>query len=601
MQVETLPSGTILNGRYRIERALGSGGFGHVYLSVDLQTNTLYALKEYLVTGANGKAQLEHEAQVLSHLHHPNLPAYLAAFDERGHYYVVLGYIEGNDLTDYVRAVRQKNEVIPLALLMEWLLSICGAVAFLHSQRPPIIHRDIKPDNIRITPGGTAMLVDLGNAKTAADGARTLFFIRHQGTPGYAPLEQYPGGTGTDERSDIYALGGTLYFALTAHEPPSVSARTQALQQKRPDMLSLQERLAENPPDVPQEAKQFRLGVSKPSKPAPRHSRHLAQLGVLPPEVLRTLNAIIQRAMAMKPNDRYQSVTDLSNDLKMVLSALPVSTTPAASGGRPVDPHSTQPDLPMLYEAMQSAQAQAANQQSALAQPTSPPASTPHPAGLRCPRCGTEVNRPAPYCPSCGNPLMKSPNPPQNQGEARLNSPDKDISHAPTMKDISSEATLLISHRVAPQDSKGQLPRSEGPSAQAVQPGNFVPAPPKVKATGQAVLQTPSQPVLSTQPRTDEFQMPATPDRSGAPVRAQPFPPSSPLTPGRQATARPAPPSATNGRKTLFISLAIIVVVLILVMLILLVFLQGQNHRVSIFSNPAQYALIHARNMLEKG
>ena len=84
---------------------------------------------------------------------------------------------------------------------MEWLLSICDAVAFLHSQKPPIIHRDIKPDNIRITPSGTAMLVDLGNAKTAADGARTLFFIRHQGTPGYAPLEQYPGGTGTDERS----------------------------------------------------------------------------------------------------------------------------------------------------------------------------------------------------------------------------------------------------------------------------------------------------------------------------------------------------------------------------------------------------------------
>ena len=119
MQMETLPSGTILHGRYRIERALGSGGFGHVYLSVDLQTNAQYALKEYLVTGASGKAQLEHEAQVLSQLHHPNLPAFLSAFDERGHYYVVLGYIEGNDLTDYVRVVRQKNEIIPLARLMD--------------------------------------------------------------------------------------------------------------------------------------------------------------------------------------------------------------------------------------------------------------------------------------------------------------------------------------------------------------------------------------------------------------------------------------------------------------------------------------------------
>src|SRR4029077_17880851 len=137
-------------------------GFGHVYLSVDLQTNTQYAIKEYLVSGANGKAQLEHEAQVLSQLHHPNLPAFLSAFDERGHYYVVLGYIEGSDLTDYVRVVRQRNEVIPLAQVMTWILSIADAVIFLHSQQPPIIHRDIKPDNIRITSNGKAVLVDLG-------------------------------------------------------------------------------------------------------------------------------------------------------------------------------------------------------------------------------------------------------------------------------------------------------------------------------------------------------------------------------------------------------------------------------------------------------
>lgn len=352
MQVETLPAGTILHGRYRVERALGSGGFGHVYLSVDLQTRAQYAIKEYIVSGASGKAQLEHEVQVLRNLHHPNLPALLSAFDNGGRYYVVLGYIEGNDLTDYLRVARQKNEPIPLARLIEWLLSICDAVTFLHSQHPPIIHRDIKPDNIRITPGGTAILVDLGNAKTAADGARTLFFIRHQGTPGYAPLEQYPGGTGTDERSDVYALGGTLFFALTAHEPPSVTARNQSLQQKQPDLPGLPDLLAQNPPEGSQEARQFRLGISKPAKPQLRHSRHLAQLGTLPPELLRKLDSIIQRAMAMRPRDRYQSVADFSRDLKIVLRALPSSTLPSAPR-RPVDPHSTQPDLPMLYEDLQ--------------------------------------------------------------------------------------------------------------------------------------------------------------------------------------------------------------------------------------------------------
>src|SRR5215469_14578108 len=348
MVMETLPQGTILNGHYRIERALGSGGFGHVYLSVDLRTNQQYAIKEYLVTGASGKAQLEHEARVLSQLHHPNVPAFRDAFDERDRYYIVLGYIEGSDLTDLIRIVRQRNEIISVARILEWIISICDAVSFLHNHTPPVIHRDIKPDNIRITSDGMAILVDLGNAKATADGARTLFFIRHQGTPGYAPLEQYPGGTGTDTRSDVYALGGTLYFALTTHEPPNVSNRNQSIQQKLPDLPSLQEQLANNPPEASpasSSVRQFRLGVTKPAKPAPRHSKHLAQLGALPPEQLDHLNTIIKKAMAMKPKERYQSVSEMSNDLKLVLHYLPGPTqSPSTTSNRPVDPHSTQPD-----------------------------------------------------------------------------------------------------------------------------------------------------------------------------------------------------------------------------------------------------------------
>src|SRR5579875_3816985 len=295
--IETVPSGTVLRGRYRIERVLGSGGFGHVYQAVDLSTNQQYAVKEYLVTGASGQEQLKHEAAVLSQLHHPNLPAFQDAFIERGRYYVVLNYIEGNDLTDIIRIARQRNDIVPIPRIMEWLLAICDAVIFLHSQRPPVIHRDIKPDNIRITPNGTAVLVDLGNAKAVADGARTLFFIRHQGTPGYAPPEQYPGGAGTDARSDVYALGGTLYFALTGHEPADVSARNRLAQQRQPDLPSLQDQLAKNPPPndpAAEQWKQFQLGVNKPGKPVPRHSYHLAQLATLPPEQLKQLNAIIQ-------------------------------------------------------------------------------------------------------------------------------------------------------------------------------------------------------------------------------------------------------------------------------------------------------------------
>lgn len=592
MQTETLPSGTVLYGRYRIERALGSGGFGHVYLSVDLQSKAQYAIKEYLVTGASGKAQLEHEAQVLSHLHHPNLPALLAAFDEGGRYYVVINYIEGNDLTDYIRVVRQKNEVVPIARLMEWLLSICDAVAFLHSQHPPIIHRDIKPDNIRITPSGTAILVDLGNAKTAADGARTLFFIRHQGTPGYAPLEQYPGGTGTDERSDIYALGGTLYFALTAHEPPSVSSRNQALQQKQPDLPSLQDRLMQNPPDIPAEARQFRLGVSKPARPAPRHSRHLAQLGTLPPELLRKLDAIIQRAMAMRPKDRYQTVTDLSSDLKKVLQALPPSTLPSTGNNRPVDPHSTQPDLPMLYEAMQNAQT---SQQSTSAQPNPAPSQSVSPspqtpavpgAGARCPRCGMELTRLAPFCPHCGNPLNKPSRAQADQAEA--GSPQtrgKGSSRPPIVRDISEVTTVVISPRTPAQDSTKQSQHTTLPATQLNQQTSAHHTP---STMTQQQTPAPSQPVPAVQAQSVPPKMPSKTKPTGTHGNVKPFMPSASLNttsgqaPSPKTLAPPLPPtiSADTDKmipKKFVISLAIAIVTLIIVMLLLMAFLHNQH------------------------
>lgn len=598
MQTETLPSGTILHGRYRVERALGSGGFGHVYLSVDLQTNTQYAIKEYLVTGTSGKAQLEHEAQVLNQLHHPNLPAYLAAFDERGHYYVVLGYIEGNDLTDYIRIVRQKNEVIPIARLTEWLLSIGDAVAFLHSQRPAIIHRDIKPDNIRITPSGTAILVDLGNAKTAADGARTLFFIRHQGTPGYAPLEQYPGGTGTDERSDIYALGGTLYFALTAQEPPSVSARNQATQQKQSDLPSLQERLAQNPPDVLREPKQFRLGVSKPAKPAPRHSRHLAQLGTLPPELLQKLDAIIHRAMAMKPQDRYQTVTELSQDLKSVLKALPASTIPAVVKGRPVDIHSTQPDLPMLYEAMQTVAdaSQAAPTQPPSGQSAPPMSTTPVSSGLRCQRCGAELTRLAPYCPFCGNPTPQSA-PPKNQKQASTPYPDQNTLQAPKGQDISDMQTQLVPPQIAPSNPPRQAPRPTVPSTQASTQPASGPISPTLMNAHQQMLKTPAQPISATPRSHGSYTAPTPTDQPGTYTNVKPFMPAipaikpNPLPASPRPTPAPALDNHQDRQQHMMILLIMTIVAAIIVALLLLAFLHNQHFL--IFSGSPNSAPLH--------
>jgi serine/threonine protein kinase len=520
MADETLPAGTILNGRYCIERVLGSGGFGHVYLTLDHMTSQLHALKEYLVTGSSGQEQLKHEATVLRQLHHPNLPAFQDAFIERGRYYVVLNYIEGHDLTDLIRITRQRNDVIPIRRIMGWLLSICDAVRFLHSQRPPVIHRDIKPDNIRITPNGTAILVDLGNAKAAADGARTLFFIRHQGTPGYAPPEQYPGGVGTDARSDVYALGATLYFALTAHEPPSVSIRNESIQRGRPDLPSLQEVLANNPPEESAEAhaaRQFRLGVTRPSKPAPRHLRHVAQLGALPPDLLNQLNRVIQRAMAMRPKDRYPGVADFANDLNKVMQALPLPTPPQPPPHKP-DPHSTQPDLPELYDALQAAKD---NNTSGISDTSTAPMDAPSsprtpPSQIAldklCPRCSSPLIANAAYCSRCGASLNSGP----HNSSAISNTSPKKAAGDETVLYRNRKPSQSQQHAVGPGFSPPMGAVTATPSMNAGQSGQMNPIKPQVQQALQVATPFPqATPHSGGQPSVSPFVTSTSPRSSG--------------------------------------------------------------------------------------
>ena len=555
MMMETVPSGTILHRRYRIERVLGSGGFGHVYLALDLNTNQQYALKEYFVTGSSGQAQLQHEAKVLSQLHHPNLPAFHEAFNERGHYFVVLSYIEGNDLTDLIRVARRSNEPIPLARVMGWILSVCDAVQFLHSQQPVVIHRDIKPDNIRIMPDATAILVDLGNAKATADGARTLFFIRHQGTPGYAPQEQYPGGTGTDVRSDVYALGATLYFALTSQEPPSVSTRNQSIQQGLPDLPSLQEQLANNPPPESAEAnaaRQFRLGVTKPSKPAPRHIRHLAQLGKLPPELLDQLNRVIKRAMAMKQKDRYPSIAEFGNDLRKVVAALPAQIASTPPSARPSDPNSTQPDLPLLYEAVQAAKANA-DQSSSTAvpdQPTQP---------MTCPRCGTALVQQATFCPGCGsalNSLFKG-NTPEPGNIHKASSQNKPPAH-----DFSLDQTMVIKPQAKVQ-TQAQVQTS-------------TPTIPKPKPEFYPSTKTP--------PGVNMVPSPSMKQRQNTSTTGNP-PQVSSVRPGTSGN----PPARTIGftiQPRTIIILAVVLVILIVILLVLLFIIRNHTNQALHNMNP---------------
>jgi serine/threonine-protein kinase len=212
----------MLRQRYQIHSLLGQGGFGAVYKALDLNLNRWCAVKENLLdpllTPAQQQAQqqqFQREAMMLSRLRHQSLPQVHDYFIEpNGQQYLVMEFVEGTDLHTLV----QQRGALQEAQAVAWSTQILDALEYLHTQQPPIIHRDIKPQNIIITPQGRAMLVDFGIAKMFVVGQSTTAGARAV-SPGYSPPEQYGRGT-TDARSDIYALGATLYFLLTGAEPP---------------------------------------------------------------------------------------------------------------------------------------------------------------------------------------------------------------------------------------------------------------------------------------------------------------------------------------------------------------------------------------------
>lgn len=211
--------GTILIGRYRLERVLGCGGMGAVYLATDLRLKTKVAVKENSDTSSESRKQFETEARILSTLRHSNLPRVQDFFVAEGRQYLVMDYIDGESLEDIVK----KRGPLPPREAIKWLSQVMRAIQYLHSRNPPIIHRDIKPANIKIGRDGRAYLVDFGIAKVLRAGSRTQAGARAI-TPGYSPPEQY-GMAPTDQRSDIYALGATFYFTLTGRVPPEAIER----------------------------------------------------------------------------------------------------------------------------------------------------------------------------------------------------------------------------------------------------------------------------------------------------------------------------------------------------------------------------------------
>lgn len=222
MTAPQFSTGQILNNRYRLVNLLGQGGFGAVYRAWDLSLKTPCAVKRNFDTTPEAQIQFEREAHLLATLHHPNLPRVTDYFTIPGlGQFLVMDFVDGEDLQNKL----SQAAPLPESEVLTWAEQICQALTYLHGQQPPIIHRDIKPANLRITSQGRAMLVDFGIAKTfdpinsTTAGAKAV-------TPGYSPIEQY-GHSKTDARSDIYALGATLYHLLTGVQPPESVERLQ--------------------------------------------------------------------------------------------------------------------------------------------------------------------------------------------------------------------------------------------------------------------------------------------------------------------------------------------------------------------------------------
>ena len=264
----TLDKGILIHNRYRIVDILGQGGMGSVYRAIDENLGVSVALKENLFTTDEYARQFRLEAVILANLRHPNLPRVSDHFvlGDMGQY-LVMDFIEGEDLRYRMERVGMlaEEEAVHIGA------SMCDALAYLHTRKPPILHRDIKPGNVKISPDGHIFLVDFGLAKVYQSASQATTTGARAMTPGYSPPEQY-GTARTDPRTDIYSLGATLYAALTGVIPEDGLARAM-------------------------------------------DNAQLTPLRKRNPKISRKLAAAIEKAMAVDPSDRFQTAEGFKTGL----------------------------------------------------------------------------------------------------------------------------------------------------------------------------------------------------------------------------------------------------------------------------------------------
>ncbi|MBA3716295.1 MAG: ankyrin repeat domain-containing protein [Pyrinomonadaceae bacterium] len=282
-----ITSDTILQNRYRVLRPLGRGGMGAVYVAFDERLSRNVALKETIVETDKLRRAFEREARLLANLRHPALPKVLDHFSEAAGLFVVMEFIPGDDLG----MMLEHGRVFVIAEVLRWADQLLDALEYLHKLDPPVLHRDIKPSNLKLISESHIVLLDFGLAKGSAGqmtrtGSESLLGY----SPNYASLEQMQ-GTGTDERSDLYSLGATLYHLLTGVKPPDALSRATAVVNGQPD----------------------------PLRPAHKINQRVAA----------SVAAALMRAMALnidnRPRTTYEMRDDLHNMAPQAASTVPIT------------------------------------------------------------------------------------------------------------------------------------------------------------------------------------------------------------------------------------------------------------------------------------
>lgn len=261
-----LEAGKLLQKRYRIEKQIGQGGMGAVYVAKDERFKSTVAIKEMLFSEETYKKAFEREARLLNSLRHPALPNVSDYFSEGDGQFLVMEYIPGEDLYE---KLEKTGKPFPLEKVLIWAGQLLDALDYLHNQTIPVIHRDIKPQNLKLTSNNQIILLDFGLAKgnptdvSHHTASKSIFGY----SPGYASLEQIQ-GTGTDPRSDLYSLAATLYHLLTGTPPTDALTRAMNVLSERDDPLKAAHLVSDEIPPGVSEVLRRAMSLNANQRPA---------------------------------------------------------------------------------------------------------------------------------------------------------------------------------------------------------------------------------------------------------------------------------------------------------------------------------------------